>query len=345
MTKITRRHFAALGLAAGLLPAAAMAQDTHVLKIHSFSSSQAPEAIHMVLPFIEAVEAQSGGRIDMEFYPSMQLGGKAGDLIEQMEDGVVDIIVTIPGVSPGRFSGLEGMDLPFTNVGVSTGQTASLLAFADTWLKDNEFKGIKILHMHATDAAVFHTVDKPIEKMADFSGMRLRAPGRYLGEAIKAWGGTPVGLPLGETYEALERRQVDGMAMNWAIITPYKFQEVTKYHLENPVYQNPIMVLMSQASYDKLPDDLKAVIDANIGLDKSVAVAAEIDKLTVAAKDDITKAGGTIYSISDEERAAWKEAVKPVYELWIGEMDKRGLPGQKMFDSILEITAANGRKG
>lgn len=345
MTKITRRHFGALVAAtAGLAPAFAIAQDSYVLKIHSFSSAQSPEAIHMVLPFIEAVEAQSEGRLKIEFYPSMQLGGKASDLIEQMEDGVVDIVVMIPGLTPGRFSGLEGMDMPFTNAGLSVGQTASLLEFTNTWLLDNEFKGIKILHMHATDAAVFHTVDKPIETMEDFAGMRLRAPGRWLGEAIKAWGGTPVGLALGETYEALDRRQVDGMAINWAIITPYKFQEVTKYHLETPVYQNPIMVLMNQDSFDNLPEDLQAVIDANIGLEQSLAVGAALDGITTTAKDEITASGGVLYSITDAERDRWKEAITPVYQLWIDEMTSRGLPGQEMFDSMLEITAKNGRK-
>lgn len=344
MIEITRKTFLATVAVACLMPLATMAQEKHVLKVHSFSSTQAPEAIHMVQPFIDAVEAQSIGRLDVEFYPSMQLGGAPSDLIEQLEDGVVDIIVMIPGLTPGRFSGLEGMDMPFTNVGTSAGQTAALLGFANKWLLDNEFKGIKILHMHTTDAAVFHTIDKPIEKLEDFAGMKLRAPGRYLGEAVKIWGGTPVGLPLGEVYEALERHQVDGMAINWAIIPPYKFQDVTKYHLETPIYQNAIMVLMSQESFDKLPADLQSVIDANIGLEKSIAVAKEIDKLTDKAKEATKAAGGVLYSLTDAERDRWKGSLQPVYQLWIDEMNKRGLPGQEMFDSMLQITADNGRK-
>lgn len=343
MIKTTRRQFTALAAIAALAPGLSFAQDSHTLKIHSFSGPQAPEAVHMVLPFIDAVEEQSGGRLDVEFYPSMQLGGAASDLIEQLEDGVVDIIVAIPGLTPGRFSGLEGMDMPFTNVGTSEGQTAALLTFAEKWLMDGEFKGIKILHMHATDAAVLHTSGKAVQSMADMSGLKIRAPGRYTGEAIKALGGTPVGLSLGETYEALERGQVDGMTINWAIMTPYKLQEVTKYHMENPFYQNAIFVLMSQESFDALPEDLQAVIDANIGFDKSVEIARAIDGLTATAKETITAEGGNIYSISAEEEASWKETVKPVYDIWIKEMDKKGLPGQEMFDDIMALTAQYGR--
>ncbi|MBE3637248.1 TRAP transporter substrate-binding protein [Mangrovicoccus algicola] len=346
MIKTTRRQFTALAAAAAattLLGAAAKAQDAYTLKIHSFSGPQAPEAINMVLPFIEAVEEQSGGRLKMEFYPSMQLGGSASDLVEQMEDQVVDIIVAIPGLTPGRFSGLEGMDMPFTNVGTSQGQTAALLDFTNKYLLDNEFKGIKILHMHGTDAAVIHTTETQIESMDDMKGLKLRAPGRYTGEAVKALGGTPVGLSLGETYEALERSQVDGMTINWAIMTPYKLQEVSKYHMENPLYQNSIFVLMNQDSFDALPEDLQKVIDDNIGFDKSVEIAGNIDKLTDAAKATISEEGGVLYSVSDEEIEKWKEAVRPVYQIWIDEMDKRGLPGQEMFDDIMALTAKYGR--
>lgn len=336
---------AALTAASSVLsPLAAKAADPTILKIHSFSSPQAPEAINMVLPFIDKVNSQSDGRLKLEFYPSMQLGGKASDLVQQLEDGVVDFVVMNPGVAPGRFTGVEGMDLPFTNVGTSEGQTAALMTYANKWLKDSDFKGIKIIHMHATDAAVFHTTKKPVKTMEDFKGMKIRAPGRYVGEVLKSFGATPVGLALGETYEALERGQIDGMAMNWAIIPPYKFQEVTKYNLETPIYQNAIMVLMRQASYDALPDDLKKVIDDNIGIEKSVEVAKKIDLLTAEAKKVLRDHGNELYSITDEERARWAEAAKPAYQIWIGEMNKKGLDGQAMFDDIMALTAQYGRK-
>lgn len=326
------------------LTAGAQAADPTILKIHSFSSPQAPEAIHMVLPFIEKVNSQSKGRLKLEFYPSMQLGGKTSDLVQQLQDGVVDFIVMTPGVTPGRFSGVEGMDMPFTNVGTSEGQTPALLAFANKWLLDKDFKGIKIIHMHATDAAVFHTTKKPLKTMEDFKGMKIRAPGRYVGEVVKALGGTPVGLPLGDVYEALERGQIDGMAMNWAIIPSYKFQEVTKYNLETPVYQNAIMVLMRQASYDALPADLKKIIDDNISIEKSVEVAKKIDLLTADAKKVLRDNGNTLYSITPEERTRWAEAAKPAYKIWINEMNRKGLNGQAMFDDILALTAKHGRK-
>jgi len=101
---------------------------------------------------------------------------------------------------------------------------------------------------------------------------------------------------------------------------------------------------MSQASYDKLPADLKKVIDDNIGIAYSVSVAKKIDELTIPAKKAIADAGNTIYSLSPEESAKWRAAMAPVYKQWIADAEKRGLPGQRMFDDLLAVTARYGRK-
>jgi TRAP-type C4-dicarboxylate transport system substrate-binding protein len=119
---------------------------------------------------------------------------------------------------------------------------------------------------------------------------------------------------------------------------------VTKFHLETPVYQSPIMTLMSQKSYDKLPPDMKKLIDENSGLEYTKRIGKVWDDLTTPAKKTIADRGNTLYSLSDQERGRWIAAVKPVYQIWIEEMNKRGLPGQKMFDDLLATTAKYGRK-
>ena len=56
---------------------------------------------------------------------------------------------------------------------------------------EKEFEGIYVVSVHATDAALIHTVKKPIRTVEDFKGMKLRVAGRFIGEAVKALGGTP----------------------------------------------------------------------------------------------------------------------------------------------------------
>ncbi len=330
-------------LAALLVAPAALAQQ-YTFRIHSFSAPQALDQTLHLNPWAEKVGKESGGRIKVEVYPGLQLGGKATDLVQQLEDGVVEMIWTVAGFTPGRFPGLEGVELPFLNTGTSATMSPAVMEFADRWLKDNEFKGIRIVCIHTTDAAVLHTIAKPVRTLDDWKGMKVRVAGRFIGETVKAFGGTPVGIPLPGVYEALERKQVDGMMINWAITKPYRFWEVTKFHLATPIFQGTLLTLMSQKSYDRLPPDLKQVIDANSGIAYAKHIGAIWDTQTQPAIDDIRKSGNTIYELTPQERARWQAAAKPAYDAWVAEMNRLGRPGQKMFEDWQATSAKYGRK-
>jgi len=333
-----------LAIAAALAAFCAPVSAQTVLKVHSFSSPQAPDQALHLFPWAEKVNKAAGGKLKVEVYASMQLGGKPADLPQQLEDGVVDAIFHLPGFSPGRFPGMEGTELPFSNVGVSAGQSPAVFEWANRWLAASDFKGIRILAIHATDASILHTREKPIRTLEDFKGVKLRVPGRIVGEAAKALGATPVGIPLPGVYEALSRGQVDGMFINWAIMPSYRFHEVTKNHMETPVYQSPLMTLMSQRSYDKLSPDLKKAIDDSSGLEYTKHIGKVWDSLTEGARKATRDAGNNVYALSDAEKARWAKAVQPVYKLWVDEMNKRNLQGQKMLDDLLATTAKYGRK-
>jgi TRAP-type transport system periplasmic protein len=326
------------------LPVSFAVQAQTVIKVHSFSAPQAPDQALHLFPWAEKVNKAAGGKLKIEVYPGMQLGGKPADLPQQLEDGVVDVIFHLPGFSPGRFPGMEGTELPFTNVGTSATQSPAVFEWANRWLKDSEFKDIKILAIHTTDASILHTREKPVRSLDDFKGLKLRVPGRFVGEAAKALGATPVGVPLPGVYEALSRGQVDGMFINWAIVPSYRFYEVTKHHMERAIYQSPLMTLMSQKSFDKLPADMKKLIDDNSGLEYTKHIGGVWDGLTDGAKKQIAASGNNIYSVPDAEFRRWAGAMKPVYALWVEEMNKRKLPGQKMLDDLLATTAKYGRK-
>jgi TRAP-type C4-dicarboxylate transport system substrate-binding protein len=325
-----------------LSPIALAAQEV-TLRLHSFGSAASLDHTAHLDVWAEKVMADSNGRIAVEVYPSLQLGGGVADLVPQLEDGIVDIIWTLPGFTPGRFPGAQGLELPFMNTGLSATMSPAAMEFIEANLAA-EFEGIKIISVHATDAALVHTKDTPVRTLEDFEGLKLRVAGRFIGEAVKGLGATPVGMGLGDIYEALSRGQVDGMLINWAITQPFRFYEVTEYHTDYPLYQSMLMTLMSQSSYDALPDDLKAVIDANSGIAYATRMGEIWDTATAPAKQATIDAGDEIITLSDEEIARWKVAVQPAYDAWIAEMDSRGYDGAALFESLQEITAKYGRK-
>lgn len=344
---IKRRHL--LGAGAGLTlaaPATLRAQTTFTFRLHSFSSPTALDHTLHLDPWVEKIGRESNGRIKIDVFPAMQLGGQPRDLVQQLEDGVVDFIWTVPGFTPGRFMGTEGLEMPFMNTGLSATESPAAMEFIQKHLLDNEYRGIKIISVHSTDRALVHTSRKPVRTMEDFRGLKLRVAGRFIGEAVTALGATPVGIPLGGVYEATSRNQVDGFLINWAITQPFRLYEVAKFHSEPPgvgLFQGMLLTLMNGRSYNRLPAELKAVIDANSGPALAASRGAIWDTQTKPAVDATIAAGNEIIAISDAEKARWRTAVQPAYDAWIAEMNRRGRPGRQMFEDILAITAKHGR--
>ncbi|MEM8551547.1 MAG: TRAP transporter substrate-binding protein [Pseudomonadota bacterium] len=343
MTFTFTRIFIAGAAAAALLATVPASAQEYTLRLHSFGSPTSLDHTAHLDRWAETVEEQSGGRIEVEVYPAMQLGGRASDLVQQLEDGVVDIIWTLPGFTPGRFPGAQGLELPFMNTGKSATMSPAAMEFILGHL-GKEFEGIKVIAVHATDGALIHTIDEPIEDLSDFEGKRLRVAGRFIGEAVKGLGATPVGIAFPEVYEALSRNQVDGMLINWAITDPMRFYEVTSYHTDEPLYQSMLMTLMSQASYDKLPEDLQKVIDDNSGIEYATRMGEIWDTATEPARQKAVGNGNTLVTLSAEERAKWKEAVEPAYQAWIETMNEQGYDGEALFATLQEITAKYGRE-
>jgi TRAP-type C4-dicarboxylate transport system substrate-binding protein len=338
-----RRELMGAGLALGLgAPMVAKAQQAFTFRLHSFSSPTALDHTLHLDRWAERVQQQSQNRIRIEVYPAMQLGGQPRDLPQQLEDGVVDMIWTVPGFTPGRFMGTEGLEMPFMNTGLSATESQAAYDFASRNLADTEYRGIKIISIHSTDRALIHTSRRPIRTLEDFRGLRLRVAGRFIGEAVTALGATPVGIPLGGVYEATARNQVDGFLINWAITHPFRLYEVAKYHSEPPgvgLFQGMLLTLMSQRSYNRLPAELKAVIDANSGAALSKQLGEIWDTQTQQAIDATRAAGNEIIGIGEAEKARWRTAIAPAYEAWIGEMNRRGRNGRALFDDIMATTA------
>ena len=94
---------AAAALFAGIAGAANAADVT--LRVQHFISNKGAIPAHFILPWAEKVEKDAGGRIDVEVYPRMQLGGKPPALYDQARDGVIDIGWAIAAYTPGRFPG------------------------------------------------------------------------------------------------------------------------------------------------------------------------------------------------------------------------------------------------
>jgi TRAP-type mannitol/chloroaromatic compound transport system substrate-binding protein len=121
--------------------------------------------------------------------------------------------------------------------------------------------GIAIFNVGNTQVQMGGWFRKEIKSLADLKGLKMRIPG-LAGEVMEKVGVTPVSIPGGELYTALERGTID--AVEW--INPYNdlkmgFQRIAKFYYTG--WHEPgaeIQVMVNKAKYETLPDDLKAII-------------------------------------------------------------------------------------
>jgi TRAP-type C4-dicarboxylate transport system substrate-binding protein len=338
-TGFPRRRFLSLASAALAAPAVmrvtrANAQEV-TLKMHHFLPPVSNGHAKFLRPWADKVQAESGGRIKIDIFPSMQLGGTPPQLFDQARDGVADLIWTLPGNTPGRFPGIEAFELPFTANKRAIVNSKALTDYAEANLKD-EFKDVRPICFWAHDHGLIHST-KQVKNLDDLKGMRLRFPTRLAGEALKALGVNAIGMPIPQVPEAMAQKVIDGAVIPWEVVPALKMQELVKFHAEIPgsptLYTATFVLAMNRAKYDALPADLKAVIDRNSG-----QVAAEMagkvwDEQSVIVSNLVRQRGNTITVIEAAEAAKWRELTKPVIDGWLKTVGERGMNGPKLLES------------
>jgi TRAP-type C4-dicarboxylate transport system substrate-binding protein len=332
-----RRHF--LGAAAGALAApfvlrTARAQE-FTLKLHHILGPKAPAHTKMLEPWAKRVGDASGGRIKIEIYPAMSLGGTPPQLIRQARDGVVDIIWTVNGYTPELFPRTEVFELP----GVYTNNTiATNLAMHELFDQHlaAEYEGVHVIVLHVHAGQAIQMRDALVRTPADLAGKKMRIPTRTGAWVLEALGATPVGMPVPDLPQALSTGAVDGALIPFEIIPPLKIQELTKYQIEGPDHERlgttTFQISMNQGTWDSLPPDLQEVVNANSGEEFAREVGqiwrdSEEGGIAVALKD-----GNELVTLTEEEMAAFRTAMEPVVSRWVEDVSAKGIDGQKLVD-------------
>jgi TRAP-type C4-dicarboxylate transport system substrate-binding protein len=212
-----------LSLSMASLPAAA--QEV-TLRLHTFLPPVSNPVKNFMIPWAKKIEKESNGRIKVQVYPSMQLGGAPTQLLQQVRDGVVDIVWTLPGFTPGVMPKLEVFELPFLHR--STYSTVMALQdYVDKHMK-KDFEPYHVLLVHNHAGALFMTKD-PINKVEDFKGMKLRAYSRTNAWILEALGSVPLQMALPDLVPMMNKGAVSGTILPFEIAPAVKMQDLSNY--------------------------------------------------------------------------------------------------------------------
>ncbi len=304
------------------------------LRLHQFLPPQATVPSKILVPWGESLNAASGGRIEVQHFDAMSLGGRPPELMDQARDGVVDLSMTVVGYTPGRFPRTEVFELPF----MMKNPVTTSLAFwemVDTDFQQNEYKDLKVLGAWVHGPGVIHT-KAPMNSLEDMKGLTLRGPTRVINDMLSELGAEPVGLPLPAIPEALSKGVVKGTVIPWEVTPAIRLSELVSNHAEftgeEALYTATIVLVMNKAKYEALPDDLRAIVDAESGAKLSEFAAQVMWDMDATGRGIAEKAGNTIVQLDTAEVDRWKAAAQPVIARWITEMDGKGIDGQALID-------------
>jgi tripartite ATP-independent transporter DctP family solute receptor len=238
-----------------------------------------------------AIKQETGGRFDLQIFPSSQLGSDT-DTLSQIRSGGVEFF-TLSGLILSTLvpaASINGIGFAFPDYGTIwkamdgdlgayvRGQIAkaNLVAMEKIW--DNGFRQTT-------------TSTKPIQTPDDFRGLKLRVPPSPLWTSMfKAFDAAPASINFNEVYSSLQTKIVDGEENPLAIISTAKLYEVQKYcSLTNHMWDG-FWFLANRSAWESLPDDVRGIVGKNINA-AGVKERDDVAKLNASLRQDLTNKG------------------------------------------------------
>lgn len=327
----------ALAVSAGV---GAFAQEV-TLRLHQFLPPQGTVPAKALTPWAKKIEEESKGRIKIQMYSSMQLGGTPPQLFDQARDGVVDIVWTLPGYTPGRFPKSEVFELPFI-AGLSAEKTSRALWDYVQKNAMDEYKDVHVLAVHTHGPGLFHT-KQPVMGLESLRGMKIRGGTRVVNNMLVKLGANPIGMPVPAVTEALSKGVLDGTTIPWEVAPALKVQELVKNHTtfagDRALYVTTFVVAMNKGAYNKLPTDLKKVIDDNSGAEFSAQIARTQDVGDKVGRDLAVKAGNKITELELAEVQRWRRTAGTVEADWLNDMKAKSIDGARLVSEARALIA------
>ncbi|MHA6346904.1 TRAP transporter substrate-binding protein [Roseivivax sp. CAU 1761] len=321
----------------------AVAQAETVLKISHFVPAM--HGIHrdFIVPWTEAVSACAGGDLRFEIAGAGSQLGHVARQQEQVMAGIVDIAHGLHGIPRGRFPRTSLIDMPFLTEDAGAATYALWQLLPDHLAE--EYRGLKVLALHAHNGGLIHTRGKAVETMEDLRGLRIRTPSPAVSMMLDHLGATPQGLPPGEVYESLQRGVLDGAVFPWDPVHSFGLNEVLDHHLETGAYTVSFFFVMNQQSYDRLDPALQACIDAESGDALVAKFDAWWDAWDAPGRAGAEAARHEIVTLSAAERERWRAALDPMVEAYLEQVEAEGVENAREIYRALQEKVAEYEAG
>ncbi len=332
----TTGKVAALTLAGSIVAASVQAQEVTLRMGHLWPSVSGNHQ-RVMQAWADQVEEDSNGRIAVEVYPGGTLTPPA-EQYDAVSDQIMDITATVQGYTANRFPLTQIVELPGV---VDSGEQGAciLQSLYDESHIGEEYEDTHPLFFFTHGPGMFHVAGTEIREPEDLQGLRIRRPTTVVGNILEELGAQPVGMPAPESYTAMQRGVIDGVALPWEGTIAFRLNELVDSHTEiGGMYTLSFIVTMNENVYNSLSEENKAVIDQNSGMDWATHAGMVFDDLDEAGLEDAQENNRPIIRIEGgTSNPEWAPAINAARERYLNDLEERGLPAREVYQRALAL--------
>lgn len=328
----------AFSMISGLLPGAVQAAE--VLNMSNWLPPTHPITTQIIKPWIESVREKSGGNLVIRQLP-MALGAPQAHFA-LARDGVADVVIGVPGYTPGIFVSDKLYTLPFIGNSATSVSLAAWRTHQKYFAPLHEYKGVRLLGLFSHGPGQVHT-KKEIRTLADLQGLKVRVTGGYLNEIASSLKMIPLLKPATESYELLSSGVADGTLLPMESMAAFHLQKVTTHTLLVPggFYFATFFVGMNEGKYQSLSPEAKAALDAASGEVLVRLAGGVFDAGDARVLKELQASGHKFTTASDQLKREIQAATVHVEKLWLDEIKLKGMDGSEALRYFREQIAAN----
>jgi TRAP-type C4-dicarboxylate transport system substrate-binding protein len=327
-----RRALAGAALVAAL-NAPAGAQEARLI-FATVSPPAFPINVQVHHPWAKRVNDAGAGVIQLDVRDGPTVANQL-NFYDRVVNDVVQVSWGLQGILGGKFPLTEVAAIPFTPEKAQH-RSVALWRLFKTGMLDSEYTEIVPFAFVAFPHNGVHVV-RPLKSPDDISGLKLIVASKLAGQAVVRLGGTPITLPLLQTYESLQRGTVDGVVTAWTAIGPLKLDEVTSYHLDTELGGSTGILFISKKRYDGLSTAARKILDDHTGEDHTKTFGGFWDSEQEKGRAIIEAVADkhTVKSLTPAQDAEWRRRVAPVAEEWAKETPN----GEKIMSTFRTLIA------
>lgn len=253
-----------------------------------------PINISLYIPWMEAIEKDSNGRIKFKRLPKPIAAPNAH--LDAVRTGQADVGFSVHGYSPQRFAAYLFAELPMLG-DTGTGTSIALQRTHDKFLADKGFyEGVKLIGMNTHGPGLIHHSKKFILSPEDMQGQKMRTGGPIPLKIVEAWGGVSIRQPAPKSYEILSTGVADGITFPFESLGSFKITKLVPFstYIPGGLYSSSHYLVMNLDKYNALADEDKKVIDMHSGEAFAKRAGQAWDFINEEGKKQAIEAGNQI---------------------------------------------------